>query len=316
MRRLTDIDLRLLRIFCTIVDCNGFRNAQLALNMAQSTLSTHMASLESALGTKLCERGRGGFRLTATGEETHHAALELFRSIEGFQAKMGRVHGRDTERLRLGIIDTVVTNTDLNVQAAIAAFIAAYPKVTIDLEILPHEQLQRAIVDGRRDVVVGPSKQQLPTITYLTLTVEKHYLYCGSEHPWFDREDNAITRADFKDARFSVRSYHYFDDVYRLGAVGTSAIVSNMEAQEIMLLSGAYVGFLPLHKGARWVSEGLMRAIRPQEWSLESHFYASFDDASGRTAIKRGLIKCLRQATSRSPMASSEDLFDAVYDLQ
>ncbi|MFK7859189.1 MAG: LysR family transcriptional regulator [Granulosicoccus sp.] len=297
MRRLTDIDLRLLRIFCTIVDCNGFRNAQLALNMAQSTLSTHMASLESALGTKLCERGRRGFRLTATGEETHHAALELFRSIEGFQAKMGRVHGRDTERLRLGIIDTVATNTNLDVPAAIARFVNAYPNVTIDLEIMPYDELQRAIIDGRRDVIVGPSKQQSPTITYRTLTVETHHLYCSSAHPWFELDDNDITRAVFHGARFSVRSYHYFDDVYRLGAVGTSAIVSNMEAQEIMLLSGAYVGFLPSHKGAQHSSKGVMRAIKPQEWSMESRFYAAFDDSSGRTTVKRALVKCLADNT-------------------
>lgn len=293
MRRLTDIDLRLLRIFCTIVDCNGFRNAQLALNMAQSTLSTHMASLESTLGTKLCERGRGGFRLTATGEETHLAAVELFRSIEGFQAKMGRVHGRETERLRLGVIDTIVTNTDLDIPAAIAAFIATYPNVMIDLEVLPHDQLQRAIIDGHRDVVIGPSIQQLSSITYRALTVETHQLYCSSAHPLYKRDDATITRADFEDARFSVRSYHYFDDVYRVGAVGASAVVSNMEAQEIMLLSGAYIGFLPLHKGTQWVERKVMRAIKPQEWTLESRFYAAYDDNNGRVGLKRALVEKL-----------------------
>ena len=290
MRRLTDIDLRLLRIFCTIVDCNGFRNAQLALNMAQSTLSTHLASLEATLGTKLCERGRGGFRLTATGEETHLAAVELFRSIDGFQARMGRVHGRETERLRLGVIDTVVTNADLGVPAAIAAFIATYPNVVIDMEVLPHDQLQRAVIEGRRDIAIGPALQQSAILTYRALAVETHRLYCGARHPWFDRDDATITRQDFQHARFSVRSYPYFDDVYRLGAVGASATVSNMEAQEIMLLSGAYVGFLPQHKGAQWARLGEMRAIKPQEWTLESRFYAAFDDASGRRGLKRALV--------------------------
>ncbi|MFK7996161.1 MAG: LysR family transcriptional regulator [Granulosicoccus sp.] len=293
MRRLTDIDLRLLRIFCTIVDCNGFRNAQLALNMAQSTLSTHMANLESALGSKLCERGRGGFRLTATGEETHLAAVELFRSIEGFQAKMGRVHGRETERLRIGIIDSIVTSTDFDIPAAITAFVATYPNVMIDLEVLPHDQLQRAIMDGRRDIVIGPSVQQSSSITYRALTVETHRLYCSSAHPLFHRKDSTITRADFEDARFSVRSYHYFDDVYRLGAVGASAVVSNMEAQEIMLLSGAYIGFLPLHKGSQWVKSGTMRAIKPKEWSLESRFYAAYDKNSGRVGLKRAFVEQL-----------------------
>ena len=109
MKRLSDVDLRLLRIFTTIVDCNGFRNAQLALNMAQSTLSTHLTTLEARLGSRLCDRGRGGFRLTLEGEETYRAAQDLFRSIEGFGSRMKRVHGREEARLRLGVIDTVAS---------------------------------------------------------------------------------------------------------------------------------------------------------------------------------------------------------------
>ena len=50
MRHLSDIDLRLIRIFCTIVESNGFAGAQIALNMGQSTLSTHLAALEAKLG--------------------------------------------------------------------------------------------------------------------------------------------------------------------------------------------------------------------------------------------------------------------------
>ncbi len=293
MRRLTDVDLRLLRIFCTIVDCNGFQNACIALNMAQSTLSTHMATLEAALGTRLCDRGRGGFRLTTTGEETHLAALELFRSIEGFQARMSRVHGRETERLRLGTIDTVVTNRAIDLPAAIGKVAEAYPNVIVDLEVMSQEALQRALVEGRRDVVIGPSFQQSASLTYRALGVETHYLYCGAAHPWFTRDDATITRDDFAAVRFSVRSYRYFDDVYRLGNARASATVSNMEAQEIMLLSGGYVGFLPGHKGASWVERGAMRAVRPKDWTIDSPFYAAYDENAGRRGLKRALVEGL-----------------------
>jgi len=89
MRRLANVEMRLLQIFATIVDCNGLSNAQAALNIAPSTLSGHLAALEARLGSKLCERGRGGFRLTAEGEETYRAAQALFRAVEGFEAASG-----------------------------------------------------------------------------------------------------------------------------------------------------------------------------------------------------------------------------------
>jgi DNA-binding transcriptional LysR family regulator len=46
MTRLTDIDLRLLRVFTTIVESGGLAGAQVTLNLSQSTVSTQLAELE------------------------------------------------------------------------------------------------------------------------------------------------------------------------------------------------------------------------------------------------------------------------------
>ena len=62
MRRLDTIDLRLLRVFIALVDSDGFAGAQIALNLSQSTLSTHLADLEKRIGGALCVRGRLGRR--------------------------------------------------------------------------------------------------------------------------------------------------------------------------------------------------------------------------------------------------------------
>ncbi len=148
MRRLSTIDLRLLRIFTTVVDCNGFQKAQIALNIAQSTLSSHITSLEAKLGSKLCERGRGGFKLTRAGQETYDAIEALLRSIEGFEARMGRVHGTRSQVLRITTIDTLVTYRDIALDAAIAAFHDDYPDVAIDLEAPVRNRSNRALPRG------------------------------------------------------------------------------------------------------------------------------------------------------------------------
>ena len=61
--QLTDLDLRLIRVFLAIVDAGGVSPAQATLNVGQSTISTQLATLETRLGYRLCERGRGGFSL-------------------------------------------------------------------------------------------------------------------------------------------------------------------------------------------------------------------------------------------------------------
>ena len=80
MRRLDNIDLRLLRVFATLADAGGFADAQISAQPVRNRpSSTHLAALERKLGGQLCERGRGGFRLTAFGESTHAAAKQPVR---------------------------------------------------------------------------------------------------------------------------------------------------------------------------------------------------------------------------------------------
>ena len=78
-------DLKLLRIFVSVVRHQGFANAQHELNLSTSAISTYMSQLESALGLVLCHRGRGGFSLTSKGELFHQETLRLLGELEGFR---------------------------------------------------------------------------------------------------------------------------------------------------------------------------------------------------------------------------------------
>ena len=301
MRRLGSTDRRLPRIFAAVVDCNGFANAQVALNLSQSTLSTHTANLEARLGSTLCRRGRRGFKLTRAGEETDRAAIEMFRSIDAFEGRMARVHGRETERLRVDVVDTVATSGEFSLARALASFFEAHEGVVVDLETLPPERLERAVPEGRRDVAIGPPSCALPGLDCASLGHERHLLYGGRDHPWFDRADETITQGDFAAVRFSVRAYRYFDDVYRLGRASVGGSVSSMEAQEVMILSGTFVGFLPEHRGADRTARGLMRPVRPESWSDASRFSVAHGARGERRAIKRAFVEALVETARARP---------------
>jgi DNA-binding transcriptional LysR family regulator len=305
MRHLSDIDLRLIRIFCTIVDCNGFAGAQIALNMAQSTLSTHLAALEAKLGSRLCERGRGGFRITPAGEDTYKAAQDLLRNIERFEATMDRVHKRPTARLRIGVIDCVTTFAELDLPGAIARFAARHPEAILELESDTPAGLQNSLLRGARDIVIGGSFQPMPGLAHREIGVETHHIYCGRDHDWFGRPDRELTQRDFLGAAFSVRSYMHFDDTYRLGHVSARATVGSMEAQELLILSGRYVGFLPTHRGALWEGMGRMRAVKPNDWSLTSRFYASHDHRREGEALRRAFLDALAPAAALRARAAA-----------
>ena len=89
--QLGDADLRLLRVFKSVVDCGGMAAAELDLNIALSTISRHVRDLETRLGLVLCRRGRGGFALTPEGEQVYQAALasllaHLLRALKPFDS--------------------------------------------------------------------------------------------------------------------------------------------------------------------------------------------------------------------------------------
>ncbi len=116
-RSLGAAELRLLRVFASVVQHGGFSAAQSALGMTQATISTHMRHLEERLALRLCSRGRGGFQLTDEGRLVYEATLELFGSLEKFQSRIGEAQGELSGNLSFGTVDAMITNRDLDLQA-------------------------------------------------------------------------------------------------------------------------------------------------------------------------------------------------------
>ncbi|GLK66559.1 LysR family transcriptional regulator [Hansschlegelia plantiphila] len=295
MRRLDNIDLRLLRVFTTLAESGGFADAQINLNLSQSTLSTHLAGLERKLGGQLCERGRGGFRLTPFGQSTYAAARRLFDDIDAFHARVGSDQQRLVGRLRVGIVDGVVTNPRLGLQTAIASYMAYAAEVFVDLELGTPLELEQALMDGRRDVVVGPFSQKAPGVAYAPLCRESHALYCGRGHALFDTPQSAIRHAHIEEALFSVRRYRHLDDLYRVNHPRASGAVMHMEAQAMLILSGQFVGYLPRHIGDHWADRGEMRAIKPESYGFESQHFVATRRPKGELPLVDAFVQELKR---------------------
>ena len=86
---ITEYDLRLLRIFVSVVEHGGFSAAEKALGITRSTISVHMSNLETRMKLKLCIRGRGGFSLTEEGQLVYRAVISLFDSLNDFSLMVG-----------------------------------------------------------------------------------------------------------------------------------------------------------------------------------------------------------------------------------
>lgn len=293
MRHLDNIDLRLLRIFVVLADAGGFADAQITLNLSQSTLSTHLSQLEKRIGAQLCLRGRRKFQLTDIGQATYDAARKLFADIDSFQSQISTASGGVTGRLKIGLSDGVFASPYLGLQKVITRLMQPDFDVFVDLFLGIPSELERRLTDGDRDIVIGPLTQKAPGIIYQPYYEEAHFLYCAGGHPLFDKPDSAIEKQDIDNSRFAVRSYRHFDDLYRVNHPRAGASVVQMEAQLMLILSGRFIGFLPAHLAEHWEKKKSLRAVKPKTYCFDSLHNIAYRESDADRPLIRAFLESL-----------------------
>lgn len=257
-------DLTALRVFDAVVRHGGFMAAQAELNISPSTISIHIRALEDRLGVKLCRRGREGFELTEQGNLVIVATRRLLRSLDDFALDMGGLSQQLVGQLKIGVVDSIVTDPQMRLSDAIARFKAQPNAVLIEITEDPPQVLQQKIRSGDRHLGIGSFPHKAPGLRYEPLYGETHSLYCADSHPLFDAAPQALTLAAVQDHQIVSRGYWREEFVRNLGFENIGALVYQIEPQLILILSGQYLGFLPDHTARPWVQAGRLRAIAPE----------------------------------------------------
>ncbi|WP_439815082.1 LysR family transcriptional regulator [Zavarzinia sp. CC-PAN008] len=268
--RVDNIDLRLLRVFHTLAQTGGFSGAQAELGLSVSTLSIHLSNLEQRLGVTLCERGRGGFRLTDKGERVLASTEKLLHALEDFRIETAALRGRLIGELAIGIVDNTVTDDRSPIRAAIRRFASRDSDVHVRLAVDRPAGLNHALLDGRINLAVAIFPHQVSGVTYTPLYSETNLLYCARGNPLFGINDPEAEAEQITRSNYAARAYQLDRDLAAVGEAVHRASVENMEALAHLLLSGAFIGFLPEHYAQHWVEEGVMRPIRPDRYRFNS----------------------------------------------
>jgi len=266
--QISDIDLRLLRTFRTVVEAGGFTQAEIELNVTASAISISMADLEKRLGVRLCNRGRSGFSLTAEGRQIYAASQQIFTSLESFRLEVNSMHDQLRGELAIGITDNLVSSPEMRITHALTALKQRGPEVRINIHMAPPGEVEVGVLEGKLHVGVVPYVTALKGLDYLQLYAEPAKLYCSDDHPLFDELAPSLEQvlsADAVDATFArsreVRQCHK--------QLHTSASASDREGIAFLILTGPYIGYLPEHFAKRWVVAGRMRALLPEQLNYQ-----------------------------------------------
>ena len=292
--RIYDIDLKLLRCFCSIVEEQSFTAAQAALNLSQSTLSENLKSLEIRLGTRLCRRGPKGFKLFREGEAIYHAAKELFASVERFRQQASNLNENASYELYIGIQDGIVENPSARIHEAIEHFAELYPNVRFRVETMLGFQLTGRVADGVMHVGIGLVNEQFPQLSYEHLFDEQGYLCCGAKNPLFAVPDEELSREALESTAYCSRGQYEYYHPERTRDVGTRGDVGlGIHSQLALILSGRNVGYVLDHTAAPFFQAGTLRALRPDLFRLVNPVTAMIGPSSADFKLARRFVDCL-----------------------
>ncbi|ENH6339657.1 LysR family transcriptional regulator [Burkholderia vietnamiensis] len=297
---MSDIDVRLLRVFRAVVEAGGFANAQAILNVGASTISTQMSQLETRLGYVLCHRGRGrgGFRLTDKGEALYRLVIEFFQSVHNFEMQAGELRGGMNGQLRIGFIDNVITDHNSPLRRAMERF-RQQPRnqARLLLEVLTPQELERGLQEHRIDIALGVFYARLNGLTYEPLYLQKDVLVCHHTHPLASITDESDLAAALPTANKVLRSFIGTQEFPFASPDGQTmtASINHVEAAALLILTGDCIGFLPYHYARQWIDTGELVALMPDKLFRETQFSVAMrSDQLRLPPALHAFLSCLR----------------------
>ncbi len=177
------MDIHQLETFSAVVRYNGFQAAGDALNLAQSTVSNHIAALERELGTQLIQRTTHSFRLLPAGQEL----LEYANNILLLHQKAkDQITGKKEFQLDIGASSVP---SRCAIPDIICEFHSAMPQIRIKVEYADSGEVIRQVEDRILDVgIVGTKKES--TCTFFPLCQDELIL-AAPNTPYFQKCKNS-----------------------------------------------------------------------------------------------------------------------------
>jgi len=181
------------------------------------------------------------------------------------------------------------------VSKAFHAFDEIAPDVELDIVIEPANVIETGIIEQQFDIGIIPIHRTSASLVYEKLYAEQMYLYCGHNHLLFDLPVEEIRPRDIRRCKYAGLSFHSPNLVIgnKMKLV-RSADVNDQEALAILILSGRYVGFLPDHFAASFVSNELMRPIGGKAFTYMSDFAAIYRRHPAPSCKTETFLECLR----------------------
>jgi LysR family transcriptional regulator, transcriptional activator for bauABCD operon len=292
-----DLDLRLIRLFLGVVDAGGISAAQATLNLGQSTISTHLATLEARLGFRLCERGRSGFRLTPKGAKFAHSSRQLLSTLSDFSVAVRNMDRKLVGALNIGLIDHMPVSQAAQISNAIARFRQRDQAVKCSIVVRSTRDLEEDLLNEQIHIAIGYFWHRVPTLDYEQLFVEHQIACSGPGHPTFSRAGK-VSAAEAAKYEWAWRSYPLPEAQLSAPRHHVTAVADDMGAVAVLVMSGRHLAYLPEHFAEPYIKQKLLAPLNPAILRYEVPFHVATRRRSSRNEVLQAFLQDLKSARS------------------
>ncbi|UWR12151.1 LysR family transcriptional regulator [Sulfitobacter mediterraneus] len=300
--RLTDIDLRLLRVFKAVAEAGGFVKAQAELGISQPAISSHIANLEQRLNVRLCNRGRQGFSLTPEGEQVLTETEQLLSHLDSYAIRLNEI-GQKTEALvRVGVVDCLVTDANNPLSEIMRDAQAQFENLHFRIGVYDYLDCLTELRAGRLDFAfVGMSQGERVPNDFEAGHVydEVSGLFCAGGHACAKTNDLGSLDALLKESKISAHSFllNPIDEDLDMRLLDEKSEQSqgNIETTTYLTLAGSHVGLIPVHFADFWTTEGRLVELAPERYRVISEIHVlRLNNQPQETAVQWFWEKCMK----------------------
>ena len=296
-------DLTDLRLFVLTAEQGSLSRAAAGRHLSLAAASARIKALEQQAGLPLLYREARGMRLTPAGEAFLHHARGVLRQTEQLRTDLQEYGGGLRGHVRVFANTTAVTDF---LPEILPAFLAANPRVNVELQEKPNAEIARGVLDGRADIGIVAGQVDTLGLQSIHFSTDRLALVVPRAHRFARRKRMAF--AETLDEPMvgmhpgSTLQTFLAQVVEQLGKPQKLRVqLSSFDAMCRMIGAGVGIGIVPESAAKRYLQPmGLVQIELTDAWSVRER-YILVREQKRLPTYAQSLIDILRAHHQRVP---------------
>jgi DNA-binding transcriptional LysR family regulator len=255
----TELELRQLRVFATVVEVGSHTRAARALGISQSTVSETLSALERAIGVALFKKGATkGSVLTPAGD----VLLDYARRMQGLTSELTTELAKVSSEVSATLIVAAVESVSAYVlPSRLAALRAHWPKARLEVITGTCPEIRDHMAAGKCDVGLTLEAETDASDSSSIVARTRFVIFGATNHPLAGQQatPDQLRRCDFYmcDASGNYHQVlrHYFE-VAEVPVPRTQTLGTVEGVKRGISMEGTALGLLPAHAVEQELDDG------------------------------------------------------------